>query len=538
MMRENTAHVFPASKNHFENRLKTGGQWYDKDLVSEGFPASIVRLVKKEIVEGYLVFPVARQKTENKDVLTLVTSKEQNFKNISHLEELTGFSIKLLETDFINISKGIKHYYNVDAKDEYVGKLIQNVEPEEEEVVEENEDLSPLQDMATKIIVAALNRGASDIHIEPVEKGSRVEFRIDGRIVDVSHDFPILKREKAPIVNIFKNMCKPAIDSMNKTNPAGGSFNIQYDTRWIDIRVSTMPTILGQKVEMRLLDTSRTPLDLDKLGFFDEDLKNIMRAFMKPSGLFLITGPTGSGKSTTLHSGLKILTALDHKTITIEDPVEYKDERLTQVQIKETELEKLSLDARKILKVALRQDPDNILYGEIRDEEDAAIALRAAQTGHRVFSTLHTEDCVSSLDRLFDMGIKRRSLLSKLNCIVSQRLVGLNCPNCSKIYEPSERVLEILTDQEREYIFSGTLRKGDGCPKCAKGVLGRQVLAEVLLFNNRLRDFLREEKGTIEILEEITKHHGFVPMWKKGLKLVHDGKISLEELTSIIHPDR
>lgn len=532
--------IVPATKNFYLQLLKQSNQWYSKKLTTEKIPAEILKLVSSDIIEDYQVIPIALE-TENNSTsgrLVLVTDRPHNVKAIPILEELISLPIKILISDSVNVSSGIKHHYDVEAKSNtYAEQIIredfQDDEEKDDAGLQEN---SPIVEKVDNIIRAALKRRASDIHILPTEEGSYVLLRIDGKFVNASQEFPVAKREKRFVVNIVKTMCEPPIDISNRLIPHGGSFKLRWKDNWTDFRVSTMPTIRGEKVVIRLLDTSRVPLDLDSLGFLENDNREIIKALQIPSGLFIVTGPVGSGKSTTLHSAIKKFNGLENNTITIEDPVEYKDESLTQVQVREADSEKVKLTAKKILKASLRQDPDNILYGEIRDEEDAEIAIQASQTGHRVLSTLHTKDSISTLDRLFDLGIKRLSLLRELNCIISQRLVSLNCPKCAERYTPTYEEVLLLTPEEIAFINSGTPKRGKGCSACNNGFYSRTVVAEIIRFDNELRDFFRTDHGITEVLQELKQKIGFKTMWEKGLELVKDGVIDITELTRKITP--
>ena len=494
------------------------------------------------MVEEYQIIPIAIEQDNNypNGRVLLVTGRAQNFKMISLLEDLIGYPIQLKKSDDLNVSTAIKFYYDVDI-DKNLNDDFKKVEDDEDSDDDDDQNdplaLSPIQTKVENIIRAALSKRASDIHLKPHENGSFVLFRIDGRLINFSKDYIISKREKSRVINIIKNMCEPPLDPNNKFISHGGSFKRKWNDRSIDFRVSTMPTICDEKVVIRLLDTSQVPLDIACLGFFKEDIELINRVLKTPTGLFIVSGPTGSGKSTTLHSVVKVFNGLENNTITIEDPVEYRNEELTQVQIRETDTEKLTLNGPKILKVGLRQDPDNFIYNEVRTDEDAQITIRTAITGHRVLTTVHARDCISTLDRLFEMDIKRMSLLRELNCIVAQRLVGLNCLKCVQPYTPTDDEMTLLTDIEKVSILASSLKKGVGCPSCDGGIHGRTVVAEVLVFDNQLRDFLRQDRGIVEILGEIRSTREFKTLWEKGLLLVMDGQISLSELTRVINPN-
>lgn len=531
--------IAPATRGYYIQTLRQSGQWLDKNLVAEQIPSHILALAPKTVVEQFRLIPLGVDVEDGRQRLVLVTDWPQNIKNIARLEELFKMPVRILLTAAENLAVAMESYYGVaNAAVERAPVLNKVVDSDADDRVDEA-DTSPLVAKADSILWAALNHKASDIHILPHAAGSYVLMRIDGRLLNMSKNHEIGRREKKAIVNIFKNKCDPPMDISSQFQPDGGAFKLEWQGSTVDCRVSTMPTIRGQKVVIRLLAPNQTALDIRKLGFFEADIAAIEKASFIPSGLLLVTGPTGSGKSTTLYSVLKQYGGLANNTITIEDPVEYKDETLTQTQVREAEQEKLSLDARKILKVSLRQDPDIILYGEIRDAEDAAIAIQAAQTGHKVLSTVHAKDCISTLDRLFDMGIRRSSLLGELNCIVSQRLVSLLCPHCAQPYQPGRLDKLFLSAADIAELANGhPLQAGPGCPHCHEGYSGRTVVAEVVLFDNALRDFLRQERGLLDMLEYLRREKGFKTMWEKGLQLVKTGKVDIDSICRVITPNQ
>lgn len=526
----NTVTPIPATKKYYQDSLKTNGLWYDKSIKDADIPNDMLHVFGKEIIEKYQVIPVGFDAAGQ---LILVTDLSQNLKETPLFEELAGMSVKINLSDAENVREGILFHCNVRTKQNADG--LSDIEEEETDEYDEVEK-SALVSKVERIISTALNRGGSDIHLEPGDSRMYVSIRIDGRLVNFSREFPIDKNEKTLIVNIVKSMCKPPMNTSNKIMPDGGSFTRVFNQKLIDFRISTIPTIRGQKMVIRLLDSNKVPLDLDELGFLNEDIKSIQKALMMSAGLFIVTGPVGSGKSTTIHAAIKPFKSLNHNTITIENPCEYRDELLTQIQIRQAESKERSLDGKKIFKEILRQDPETIFYGETRDQEDAELLITASLSGHRVLTTLHAKDAVSALDRLLDMGINKSSLLKELNGILSQRLLALNCPNCVENYVPSGEEILLLSQQDLDHINNGTPKQGKGCPACNEGFLGRTVVAEIILFDNKFRDFLNKERGINEILFYLRKEKQFKTIWEKGIELVKAGKVTLSELIRVFPP--
>lgn len=526
--------ILPATTKHYIEQLKKNGQWYGKPLVDEKISAQIIKLVDADIVREYQVVPVG---IENDD-LVLVTSLIKTMKSADKLMELLQRGIKLQLDTLENVASGIQFYYDVSPIVRYTEFEALTEEDSNQEDTGDPYEYSAIIAKVDDMIANALKSRASDIHIHPHENGSFVLFRIDGRLINFSAEHVIERKDKKAVVNVIKNRCTPAMNISNHLMPEGGTFKIPWSGRIVDFRVSTMPTIRGQKVVIRVLNTKRVALDLNKLGFTPEERRLMDSALLRTSGFFIVSGPTGSGKSTTLHAILKRFNGLENNTITIENPVEYKDETITQTQVREADSDKTTLDSKTIFKTTLRQDPDNVYYGEVRDEEDAKIAIEAAQTGHRVLTTVHADDVPTTLDRLFDLDIKRSSLLSKLNCIMSQRLVMQLCPHCSIPGELSEDDTMMLSEAERADLESGTLKKaGPGCKECFHGYLGRSVVAEFVVFDNALRDFLRHDRGICEILEELRNTKGFQTMWDKGLAMVKQGRVNFSDLLRAITPN-
>jgi type IV pilus assembly protein PilB len=522
---------------NIENTLRESNQWIDEKLSTIYIPSDLLDLVKEDVALQYQILPYEYH--EDTGIVVLVTHNLENAKLIHILEKRIGKSIKLLFAHVDNVKDGLIHHYNL--KDGIVGnsgnQLILKKREDEDDEIEDVRDIqngatSPFIAKVNNIILDALREGASDIHILPVDSQSIIYFRIDGDLEDFSHVYKIQgKREKIKIVNRFKLLCDPALDITKRDIEQKGSFKFTYNDRDINCRVSILPTIRGEKVVVRILDSSGELRDLNSLGFFSEDIANFKKCLYESYGLNIVAGPTGSGKTTTNYAAVKF--CWDHNPkvniSTIEDPPEYFVPRYAQILVSEPE------QFDQMLEALLRQDPDIMIIGEIRNERTAQNVLRASQTGHKVFTTLHATDCIVAMDRLFSMNIPRRELLAQLSCVISQRLLKINCLECSvEQRDFPEELITQLTPDELKFIQSGTPKMGKGCQRCnQKGYDGRMAVAEFLFFDNEVRDFFAVEHSLLETARFLKKI-GFKTMWEKGLQLVAEGKVSLDNMVRVL----
>ncbi|MHA2610885.1 MAG: GspE/PulE family protein [bacterium JZ-2024 1] len=388
--------------------------------------------------------------------------------------------------------------------------------------IEEAEEDPPIIRLVNYLIIDALKRKATDIHIEPDERITRVRYRLDG-ILHSTYTLP--KSLHSPVTARIKIMGK--MDIAEQRLPQDGGATFAYQNRTVDLRISTVPTLYGEKLVIRILDKESIRLNLDALGFSPQHLEAIRRLISQPYGIILVTGPTGSGKTTTLYSVLLELNSLEVNIMTIEDPIEYRLPLINQVQVNE----KAGLTFATAMRSFLRQDPDVILIGEIRDAETAEMALRAAMTGHLVFSTLHTNDAVGAIPRLIDIGVPPYLIASSLLGVLAQRLVRKICPHCKIPYQPSEADLKYLPLPSQ---WRGTLYKGQGCPKCFHtGYSGRTVIAEVLEVDDSLRKLFSKNVSSDELLKA-AKKKGFRTMFWDGVDKVLEGKTTLQELMRVV----
>jgi type IV pilus assembly protein PilB len=371
------------------------------------------------------------------------------------------------------------------------------------------------------LILQAVRKNASDIHIEPSRKFGTVRFRIDGQLIEMLRP----RRDIFPaIVSRIKVMAK--LDIAEQRTPQDGRFQVIADGKEVDLRISTLPTVLGEKIVIRVLDKQRLTFNLDRLGIPPHTLVLVKELLKKPHGLVLVTGPTGSGKTTTLYSALELIKSVHRNIVTVEDPVEYQIELVNQVQVDSGRHVSFASSLRSIL----RQDPDVIMVGEIRDAETAQVAVQAALTGHLVLSTLHTNDSVSAIARMADMGIESYKLAASLVGVIAQRLVRTICPHCQMSYFPSAEYLRAL--QYRGHM-GRSFSKGTGCRECFDtGYQGRIGIYEVLPSNAELRRLISDQVS-LDTVREWATEKGYPTLLQGGLELAEKESTSLEEVARV-----
>ncbi len=379
---------------------------------------------------------------------------------------------------------------------------------------------APVVRLLSTVFEEALRLRASDVHIEPQERVLRIRFRIDG----VLHVQTEADGKVASAVALRLKLMS-GLDISEKRLPQDGRFNVKLRNGAVDVRISTMPTQYGESVVLRLLNPNSGLLGLDRLQLPDFVRRAIERAIARPSGMLLVTGPTGSGKTTTLYAALAALNSTDRKIITVEDPVEYRMPGLNQVQVQD----KIDLDFGRVLRAALRQDPDVILVGEMRDRQTAEIGLRAAMTGHLVLSTLHTNDAISTPVRLVDMGVPAYMVALSLHLVLAQRLVRLVCPHCAEPYRPTDQEAQWLRQHAGDAVLDAPLRAGRGCPECNdSGYSGRAGVYEVLEMTQGLVDALAHPQGN-RFAGLARTALGGRTLAHDALRLVLDGRTTLQE---------
>jgi len=390
--------------------------------------------------------------------------------------------------------------------------------------VEEGSADAPVIRLIQTMFHDAIQLRASDLHIEPGENALRVRQRVDGVLQEQNIDG---RRVAGALVTRLKLMC--GLDIAEKRMPQDGRFSVKVDNKSIDVRLSTMPTQFGESVVMRLLDQSANLMPLEQLGMPEKMLERFRDLIERSAGMLLVTGPTGSGKTTTLYSALNYLNRSDTKIITVEDPVEYRLDRINQVQVNQ----KIGLDFARVLRTTLRQDPDVILIGEMRDQETVDIGLRAAITGHLVFSTLHTMNSIATVNRLMDMGAAGYMIATALHGVVAQRLVRRVCDNCAHEIEPDEHQTAWLLAQTGPSLANAKFRQGNGCSYCnLSGYRGRVAVYELLELDRGLTDAIRRN-DSIGFAAAARARPGFMSLTQSAIQLAAKGITTLGEAISV-----
>lgn len=383
---------------------------------------------------------------------------------------------------------------------------------------------APVVKLVNKILFQAVHSRASDIHIEPYENETRIRFRIDGVLRDIA---AVPRQHNAALVSRLKIMAK--LNIAERRLPQDGQSRIKIGENLMDIRVSVIPTLCGERVMLRLLDKSSRKLILDEIGFTPDNLKRFRQLASLPHGIILLTGPTGSGKTTTLYAALNELNNVQRNILTVEDPIEYQIAGIGQMQVKP----KINLTFANCLRHILRQDPDVIMIGEIRDTETAEIAIQASLTGHLVLSTLHTNDSASAMTRLVDMGIEPYLISSSVVAVVAQRLVRLICPECKQIYRHTDRNVCLLSDNDNRMLSDAELFKGAGCEHCLKtGYFGRTGIFEMLTIDDDIKDLVTARSST-HIIKQTAIKKGMATLRQDGLRKVTEGLTTLEEVCRV-----
>ncbi len=468
------------------------------------------------------------------DTLTVAMAEPQSLPHIDRLRQLTHCNIHPVLALEANTIEFIKKHASMKMDMESV--LASISESDLAEVTAESDegpviDLdkpregNPVVNLVNMVLLKAIRDRSSDIHIEPDSASTRVRYRIDGVLRDLMQPPGDMH---AAIVSRVKVMAR--MDIAEKRLPQEGRLGILAEGRQIDLRVSSMPTLLGEKVVIRILDKANLKVRMEDLGFRPETLECFRRMLCEPYGMVLVTGPTGSGKTTTLYSALDSLRSPEVNIVTVEDPVEYQLDLVNQIQVQEA----IGMTFARALRSILRQDPDIIMVGEIRDEETASVSVHAALTGHLVLATLHTNDAPGAVARLVDMGVEPYLLSGALNGVVAQRLVRLNCPNCTTIYYPDAVVLRDagLTGQVNK-----PFSKGSGCEQCQHtGFHSRAGIFEVMEITPELRNMIYRRVPPQEFRCEWIRQ-GAMPLREEGLVLAEAGKTTLEEVLSATHSE-
>lgn len=494
----------------------------------------IKRLVPEFFVRRQLLIPVSCEK----DVLTVAMADPMNILALDDIALMTGCKVAPAIASESDVRAAIERFYGTEALD----SIIKEIDMKDVEVlkdVDEEEGLNvgdlmvqsseaPIINLVNHIMAEAIKVGASDIHIEPYKERLRVRYRIDGVLYEVAS--PPKKVQNA-IVSRIKVISR--LDIAERRLPQDGRAKVRLEDKEVDLRVSTLPTTFGEKVVMRILDPESLCLDLTKLGFEPSTISLYQKGIKTPYGIILVTGPTGCGKSTTLYSSIKELNSPDKNILTIEDPVEYVLDGINQVQVKP----EIGLDFASGLRAFVRQDPDIILVGEIRDRETAEVAIQAALTGHLVFSTLHTNDAPGAVTRLVNMGVEPFLITSTVIMCVAQRLVRMICPRCKEPYKVSRQSMEdfgIKVEGKGDV----TLYRGRGCNNCAGiGYKGRIGIFEVMMMDPEIEELILAREPT-SVIREKAREHGMMTLREAAAKKVLDGVTTIEELLRVTFEER
>ncbi|MFL5356807.1 type IV-A pilus assembly ATPase PilB [Archangium sp.] len=496
--------------------------------------AEIIKLVPKEVAEKHLVIPVNRAGPS----LIVAMCDPSNIYAVDDLKFLTGYNVEPVVASEISIREAIERYYaekgpDMNALVEEMADDIEVAKEEEEGNVEEMAraaDDAPVVKLVNLILQDSIKKRASDIHVEPYEKDFRVRFRIDGSLYEVMRPPMKLKNAITSRLKIMANL-----DISERRLPQDGRIKIKLGGgKEMDFRVSVCPTLFGEKVVLRLLDKSNLQLDMTKLGFDAQPLAWFKEAIERPYGMVLVTGPTGSGKTTTLYSALAMLNQIDTNVATAEDPVEFNFAGINQVQMHED----IGLNFAAALRSFLRQDPDIIMIGEIRDFETGEIAVKAALTGHLVLSTLHTNDAPGTVSRLLNMGIEPFLVTASLNLILAQRLCRRLCPACKKPAENVDEQALIDAGVPPEKMGTFTMYEKVGCRECNdRGYRGRVAVYEVMPFWDGLKELVINGASTAELKQEAIRL-GMSSLRMSALAKMMDGVTTLDEVVANTAPDR
>jgi type IV pilus assembly protein PilB len=490
----------------------------------------ITKLISPQMANIYNIVPID-YKPEIK-TLTIAMSNPDNFQATDDIKRFLGFDTIAAYAPDEQIKKALTRYYPEEAEED-IQDLIDEIKKDSElsklqgrgdsvdlDTLKEMAESNPVKKLLNLILLQAIRDKAADIHFEPFEDEFRIRYRIDGVLYEMESPPRHVAMALASRVKVMANL-----DIAERRVPQDGRIPLTLRGQPVDLRVSVLPTMFGESIVMRVLDRSQVSLDIEKLGFREDDTRLFRQLISKPHGVIVVTGPTGSGKTTTLYSALNELNTVDVKILTAENPVEYDIQGLMQVQVNE----EIGLTFARCLRAYLRQDPDIILVGEIRDIETATIAIQAALTGHLVFTTLHTNDAPSTIARLVDLGIEPFLMTATVEAIVAQRLVRKICPYCKTAYEPTEEMLMEL-NLTPEDVKGKQFYYGKGCDTCNNtGYKGRMGIYEIMVLDDEIRDLIVGQAST-QLLRQEARKRGMRTLRQAGLLALYDGSTTIEEI--------
>jgi len=492
------------------------------DLASTEPSADALQKVDGGSARAFGILPVSTDDGQ----LTVALADPLNASVLSDLSFTTGMEVVAAVADEEQIKAGLERYYAEEAVDaaDQMKDLVADLSREGGKFDLEDKgamaSAAPVVKLLNYILYQAIRDKASDIHLEPFENDFKIRYRVDGLLYELEAPPPHLAVALISRVKVMSDL-----DIAETRLPQDGRIELTVGGQPVDLRVSTLPTMFGESCVMRVLDRSVVALELDNLGFYEEQKKSIRGLTHLPHGIVLVTGPTGSGKTTSLYAMLNEANRDEVKIITVEDPVEYDLEGIVQVPVNE----EIDVNYAAVLRTILRQDPDVILVGEIRDRETAQTAIEAALTGHLVFSTLHTNDAPSAVTRLVDIGVEPFLITATLQAVLAQRLLRRICTGCKEAYEPGETVLRELELSPQD-VAGKSFAYGKGCEECNfTGYRGRFSVAELMVLDERLRQLILE-RASSEELRRVTEEAGLVGLREAGLKAVYDGVTTVEEV--------
>lgn len=494
-------------------------------------PPDVIEKVSGQMANTYRALPIEFKKDTNE--LVVAIDKAENFRATDDLSSLLGIKVTAKMTDTDALDSALNKYYKQKQESDGINELISEIQGDgflatfegrnqsiDLDELKELSESNPVKKLLNLVLMQAIRDKASDIHFEPFENEYKMRYRIDGILYEM---VPPPKHIAAALSSRIKVMAN--LDIAERRLPQDGRISLMLQGNPVDLRVSVLPTMFGESVVLRVLDRSQLQLDLEKLGFRTEELKMVRQLIHKPNGIVIVTGPTGSGKTTTLYAALTELNDIETKIITTEDPIEYDIDGVIQCQMRP----EIGVTFAKCLRSILRQDPDAVLVGEIRDLETAEIAAQASLTGHIVFTTLHTNDAPSSIARLLDLGIEPFLLTATIEGVVAQRLIRKTCLNCKTPFTPSEsQLMELgLTPDD---VKDKKFYYGKGCSKCNNtGYKGRTALFEIMTFNDEVRELVMNHAST-NVLRAAAQRSGMKLLRDAGMSAMYDGITTIDEV--------
>ena len=502
------------------------------DLASLELPPEVIAAIQPATANSYKVVPVGYEPATR--ALVIAMKNRDNYRAVDDLKNVMGFgSVRCVVAPPDQIDAAIARHYGGKSMADAGRKILAEQDSAAVQAAAGRSsasiDLTTLGDaMSDNKVVELLNHllmqaiadKASDIHMEPFEAEFKVRYRIDGVLYEM---LPVPKPLAMPLVSRVKVLAK--LNISERRLPQDGRVEMALPSGQVDLRVAVLPTMFGESVVLRVLDRSNVQLSLDRIGLRDDDLEHVRTLINKPNGIVIVTGPTGSGKTTTLYAALNELNQEDTKILTAEDPVEYDIAGLVQCQVNHDQ----ELTFAKLLRSFLRQDPDIILVGEVRDLETAQISIQASLTGHLVFTTLHTNDAPSSIARLTDLGVESFLLTATLEAIIAQRLARRICTNCKEEFMPSEEQLMELSLRPQD-VGGRTFFRGRGCERCNKsGYKGRLAIFEIMAMNDDMREIIMSQ-GSTAVLRHAARKYGMRTLRECGLLSIYDGQTTIDEV--------